>query len=115
MGNCGSSSTEAQAPAGPIMVLSHYILSPGEKKDVHAGPQVLSTRHCGTTGAEREKHYVHVLSHATALNYLYVAMHVCVHACVLSWMFTRFLNVMLYFCWCRGRQRNSSERRGDMK
>lgn len=80
MGNCGSSSnTETQAPAGPIMVLSHYRLSPkGGGKVVHAGLQVLSTRHCGNTGVERKEHYVHNLSHATALNSLYVVMLVCV-------------------------------------
>lgn len=64
------------------MVLSHYMLSPGGKKDVHAGLQVLSTRHCGTTGVERKEHYVHGLSHTTALNYLYVVMHECVCVCV---------------------------------
>lgn len=37
MGNCGSSSgTEARAPAGPIMVPSHYRLSPGgERKKLY--------------------------------------------------------------------------------
>lgn len=84
MGNCGSgSSTETRAPAGPIMVLSHYRLSPeGGKKVVHAGLQVLSTRHCGTTGVERMEHYVQNLSHASALNYLYAEMLVCVCVCI---------------------------------
>lgn len=65
------------------MVLSHYMLSPGKKKDVHAGPQVFSTRHCGTIGVERKEHYVHDLSHSTTLNYLYIVMLVCACACVL--------------------------------
>lgn len=64
------------------MVLFHYMLSPGGKKicTLHAGLQVLSTRHCGTTGADGKEHYVHDSSHATALNYLYRVMLVCEHA-----------------------------------
>lgn len=107
MGNCGnSSSTEAQAPAGPITLLSHYMLSPSEKKDVHTGIQVLSTRHCGTTGVGTKEHYVQNLSHVTALNYLYiytwrmwVYIHTCMSSvassCVLCWMLTCFFHIWL--------------------
>lgn len=107
MGNCGSSSgTEARAPAGPIMVPSHYRLSPGgeRKKVVHAGLQVLSTRHCGTTGGVRKEHYVHNLWHAIALNYLYVAMLAfeSVHVlCVTLTCAQLDVYTLSYLRWCQ--------------
>lgn len=70
---------------------SLYAVSGGEKKNVHAGLQVLSTRHCGTTGADRKEHYVHNPSHAAALNYLYGVMLVCEHAGMYSVSSSRLL------------------------
>lgn len=105
------------------MVLSHYMLSPGGKKDVHAGLQVLSTRHCGTTGVERKEHYVHELSHATALNYLCIVMFVCVcmQACVLCSPHVRSAGCLQaslmssYICVGARDVRGIPRRRGDMK
>lgn len=70
------------------MVLSHYRLSPGKKKKkkgIHAGLQVLLTRHCWTIAVGRKEHYAHDLSHATALNYLYAVVKcACMCTCAFS-------------------------------
>lgn len=78
------------------MGLSHYRLSPTKekKKVVHAGLQVLSTKLCGTAGVERNEHYLHDLSHATALNYLMPWYMCSPFFCQMLEMFMRFLNVI---------------------